>query len=98
MSKFLALGMDLETVVRLSTLTPARAVGHDDVCGRLRVGAPADIAVFRVDEGDFTFEDPQGETRDGRLRLENTHTIAGGVLLDRSRDPLADDPFPLSTI
>ncbi len=98
MSKFLALGMDLETVVRLSTLTPAQAVGQERVCGSLRVGAPADVAVFRVDEGEFTFVDPQGETRNGPLRLENTHTIAGGVLLDRSRDPLADDPFPVSTI
>ena len=98
MSKFLALGMDLETVVRLSTLAPAQAIGYDHVCGQLRVGAPADIAVFRIDEGDFTFVDPQDETRQGTRRLENTHTIAGGVLMDRSRDPLDDDPFPISTI
>ena len=98
MSKFLALGMDMETVVRLSTLIPAQSVGYDHVCGRLSIGAPADIAVFRVDEGNFTFLDPQGEKRDGKQQLENTHTIANGVLLDRSRDPLADEPFPLSTI
>lgn len=98
MSKFLALGMDLETVVRLSTLSPARAIGYDHLCGRLCVGAPADIAVFGIEEGRFTFVDPQDETREGRQQIENTHTIAGGVLLDRSRDPLADDPFPISTI
>ena len=98
MSKFLALGMDMETVVRLSTLIPAQSVGYDHVCGRLSIGAPADIAVFRVDEGNFTFLDPQGEKRDGKQQLGNTHTIANGVLLDRSRDPLADEPFPLSTI
>lgn len=98
MSKFLALGMDLETVVRLSTLAPAQAVGYEHECGQLRIGAPADIAVFRIDHGEFTFEDPQGVTRNGTQRLENTHTIAGGVLMDRSRDPLDDDPFPISTI
>lgn len=98
MSKFLALGMDLETVVRRSTLTPAQAVGYDHLCGRLSVGAPADIAVFRVDTGNFTFVDPQGVERAGTQQLENTLTIANGAVLDRSRDPLADKPFPMDTI
>ena len=98
MSKFLALGIDIETVVRLSTLTPAQAVNRDHLCGRLSVGAPADIAVFGIDTGHVTFQDPQGEERDGTARVENTHTIAQGVLLDRSRDPLDDKPFPMDTI
>ncbi len=98
MSKFLALGMDMETVVGLSTLTPAQAVNQDHLCGRLSVGAPADIAVFRVDTDRVTFKDPQDVEVAGTQQLENTHTIADGVLLDRSRDPLADEPFPLSTI
>ncbi len=98
MSKFLALGMDMETVVRLSTLTPAQAVNQDHLCGKLSVGAPADIAVFRVDTGRVTFKDPQDVEIAGTQQLENTHTIANGVLLDRSRDPLDDEPFPLSTI
>ena len=91
-------GMDIETVVRLSTLAPAQSIRRDHLCGRLSVGAPADIAVFRVNSGQFTFEDPQGEERDGAAWVENTHTVAGGVLLDRSRDPLADRPFPMDTI
>ena len=98
MSKFLALGMDMETVVRLSTLTPAQAVNQDHLCGKLSVGAPADIAVFSVDTDRVTFKDPQDVEIAGTQQLENTHTIANGVLLDRSRDPLADEPFPLSTI
>ena len=98
MSKFLALGMDIETVVRLSTLTPAQAVGRDHLCGRLSVGAPADIAVFRIESGQFTFVDPQGDEREGSQKVENVHTIANGVLLDRSRDPLSDKPFPMDTI
>ena len=98
MSKFLALGMEMETVVRLSTLTPARAVNQDHLCGKLSVGAPADIAVFRVDTDRVTFKDPQDVEVAGTQQLENTHTIAKGILLDRSRDPLADEPFPLSTI
>jgi dihydroorotase len=98
MSKFLAMGMDIETVVRLSTLAPAQSVHHDHLFGKLAVGAQADIAVFRVAEGHFSFEDPQDVRREGTQQLENTHTIANGVLLDRSRDPLDDDPFPLSVI
>lgn len=98
MSKFLALGMDIETVVRLSTYAPAQSIGRDHLCGRLSVGSPADIAVFGVNTGHATFQDPQGEEREGTVRIENTHTIANGVLLDRSRDPLGDKPFPMDTI
>ena len=84
--------------MRLSTLTPAQAVNQDHLCGKLSVGAPADIAVFSVDTDRVTFKDPQDVEIAGTQQLENTHTIAKGILLDRSRDPLADEPFPLSTI
>ena len=44
MSKFLAMGLPLEEVIRASTSTPAKAIGWGDRLGRLRVGAEQGLA------------------------------------------------------
>src|SRR5215471_3735368 len=46
MDKFLALGLSLEDVIRLSTWNPAREIRHEEL-GNLSAGATADIAVLR---------------------------------------------------
>ncbi len=43
-------------MIERATVRPARAMGRPDL-GTLRVGAPADVALFRLEEGDFTFYD-----------------------------------------
>jgi dihydroorotase len=63
MSKFLALGLSLEDVVRRSTWNPARQIQHQEL-GHLSVGAPADVAVLRLEKGRFGFVDAFG----GRMR------------------------------
>ena len=63
MSKFLALGMPLDDVVRLSTWNPAREIKQEGL-GHLSVGAGADVAVLRLENGNFGFVDSFG----GRLR------------------------------
>lgn len=45
MSKFLAMGMPMKEVVRLSTAAPAAWIGRPDL-GTLTPGAPADVAVL----------------------------------------------------
>ncbi len=57
MSKFLALGFPLAEVVRLSTQTAAEWIGLKGEVGTLRKGARGDVAVFRMREGRFAFED-----------------------------------------
>src|SRR5579871_1903869 len=54
MSKFLNIGMPLDEVILRSTWTPAREIRHEEL-GNLSVGAAADIAVLRVEEGHFGF-------------------------------------------
>ncbi|HET9223163.1 MAG TPA: amidohydrolase/deacetylase family metallohydrolase [Roseiflexaceae bacterium] len=88
MSKFLALGMSFEEVVRAATARPAAAIGLADL-GTLRPGAPADVALFRIHEGHFTFYDVHMNKREGTQLIRNTLTIAGGRPL-----PLAPDPAP----
>jgi dihydroorotase len=82
LSKFLALGMSLPAVVERATSRPARAIGRPDL-GTLRPGSPADLAVFRLESGPFSFHDVFMVERSGHQRLVNTATIRGGRRLER---------------
>jgi dihydroorotase len=83
MAKFLALGMSLDDVIERTTIRPARLMGQRDL-GTLMVGRPADVAVFRLREGDVTFYDAQMGARRGRVQLDNTLTLVGGRRLTRT--------------
>lgn len=83
LSKFLNLGVPLLEVVRCATVNPARIIGRVDGLGTLRVGAPADVAVLELQEGDFSFVDSYGDRLAGRQRLVAVHTIRGGRLWGR---------------
>jgi dihydroorotase len=87
LSKFLALGMPLEEVVRRATAEPAKAIGRPDELGTLRVGAPADIAVFDLEEGDLEFADVRGQRVRGRQRLTDVMTFRAGHEMARDGDP-----------
>src|SRR6185436_10798633 len=64
MSKFLAMGMSVDDVVARATWNAAKAI-HQDALGHLSVGAPADIAVLRLEKGRFGFVDSFGARMDG---------------------------------
>ena len=82
MSKFLALGVPLDDVVRRATWNPAREVKQDSL-GHLTVGATADIAVLRVEHGRFGFVDSYGARLHGSTRLVCELTLrAGDVVYD----------------
>lgn len=82
LSKFLALGMSLHDVIERATARPARAIGRPDL-GSLRPGSAADVAVFRLESGQFTFHDVFLVERTGLQRLVNTATIRGGRRLEQ---------------
>ena len=54
MSKFLALGMDVEQVVTANTWNAAKVIKQEQL-GHLSVGAVADVAVLRVEKGTSAF-------------------------------------------
>ncbi len=91
LSKFLALGVSLEDVIRAATVRPAQVMGMADHIGSLRVGAPADVAVFQILEGTFSFYDVHMNRRNGRQLLRNTMTIVNGREMTRQPD---DPPAP----
>ena len=90
LSKFLALGMSLPQVIEAATAKPAAAMGMAGGVGSLRPGAAADVALFRLIEGDFTFYDVDMKPYPGRQLLRNTLTIiAGRELATGPEDPRA---------
>jgi len=86
LSKFLALGMPLEAVIRASTARPAEVMGLAGEVGTLRPGAYADIALFKLLDGDYTFYDVFMNARTGKHLLCNTLTVLGGQPMARLPD------------
>jgi len=79
MGKLIACGMSLEQAVAAATITPSKTLNLQT--GTLQKGAPADIAVFTVQEGRFALVDVQGAVRHAPLRLHNEATYLAGKLL-----------------
>lgn len=89
LSKFLNLGMSLPDVIDRATARPARAIRRSDLA-TLKPGAPADVAVFDLEEGTYTFHDVFMSARSGKVRLVNRATIrAGKPMPPQPPQPLA---------
>ena len=82
LSKFLTLDLSIDEAIARATTCPANAIGRPDL-GTLRVGSPADLALFRLEEGEHAFYDCDMHPIKGALRLVNTATYVGGALLPR---------------
>jgi dihydroorotase len=79
MSKLLGYGMSVADVVACATVNAARTFEVFRDRGTLNVGAPADIAVLELREGDFEFVDNYENTIKGAQRLFPSETVLGGV-------------------
>jgi dihydroorotase len=84
MSKFLMLGMTVDQVVACATVNPARVFPLFNDRGTLNVGAPADVAILELREGQFEFLDNYNNTRTGRQRLFPSDTVLGGRRIPRT--------------
>jgi dihydroorotase len=80
MSKFLALGMPLDAVIERSTWNPAREIKREEL-GHLSVGAPADVAVLRLETGEFGFIDMFGARLRGTQKLTCEMTLRDGKIV-----------------
>jgi dihydroorotase len=90
MAKLRASGMPLEDVVAAATATPAAALRLPGGVGTLAVGAPADVAVFAVEEGPFAVVDAHGQVRQAPERLRGVATYVAG----RPLPPSLPEPPP----
>jgi dihydroorotase len=78
MSKFLMFGMPLAQAVACASTQAARVFPIFEDRGTLNVGAPADIALMELREGNFEFLDNYEGTRTGRQRLFPFATVLNG--------------------
>ena len=84
MSKFLAMGVPLDDIIRRSTVNPAAEIHHPEL-GTLTVGKDADIAVLDLAKGHFSYIDCGVARLDGTAQLTARMTIrAGRILYDPS--------------
>jgi len=68
MSKLLNIGLPLDELIFRSTVTPAREIGHPEL-GTLSAGSEADIALLKLESGQFSFTDC------GRARFTGSHRL-----------------------
>lgn len=80
LSKFMAMGVPLTDVIHRATWAPAQVISRPDL-GHLSVGAEADIAVFKMQEGDFGFLDVRGKRIKGTKKLEAELTLRAGRIV-----------------
>jgi dihydroorotase len=78
MSKFLNLNVPFDDLIRMTTWTPANAIKRPQL-GNLDIGAEADIAVLRIDKGQYGFLDSAG------ARYQGTQMIVGEMTLRNGR-------------
>jgi dihydroorotase len=84
LSKFLGTGMSLSEVLAGATVNPARLFPTFADRGTLNVGAPADVAILELRQGDFEFLDNYGNTRKGTARLFPRATVLAGKRVPRA--------------
>jgi dihydroorotase len=89
MSKVMAMGVPFEDVVRMSTWNPAKQIKREDL-GHLTVGAPADVAVLRIAQGQFGYADPAGGRLASTQRLECELTVRDGKVVYDLNGLIAD--------
>lgn len=77
-SKFLYLGLSLNEALSKVTLTPAKLLGIDEELGNLRKGSIADVSIFKLKKGNFSFLDTVGKTVVGNRLLKPAAVVKGG--------------------
>jgi dihydroorotase len=80
MSKFLCLGVPLDDVIRRTTVNPAQMIGRPEL-GNLSVGSTADIAVFEMMKGKFSYRGTGGGKMVGDKKLQCVMTLFGGEIV-----------------
>lgn len=75
MSKMLLLGMSLEEIIFRVTMMPVKMLGLTDKSVEIKEGELADLTVFRVKHGKFSFTDSYKQTIAAEKRISPVLTI-----------------------
>lgn len=96
MTKFLAMGMDLNNIIKASTWNPAQIIKREDL-GHLSQGAEADVAILSIRTGKFGLYDYKGYKIEGDKKFECEMTIRAGKIvydLNGIANPVIAPPSP----
>jgi dihydroorotase len=80
MSKLLVIGMPWREIVLRSTWMPAQVIHHPEL-GHLSTGSPADVAVWKIAEGEFGYADTSGGKLEGKQRVNCEMTLKDGAIV-----------------
>ena len=80
MNKFLAMGMNLQSVINASTWKPAQIIKREEL-GHLSVGSEADVAILNMRSGKFGLFDYTGYKLETDKKLECEMTIRAGRIV-----------------
>jgi dihydroorotase len=84
MSKLIMFGMPLNQIIAAATVNAARCFPAFDDRGTLNIGAPADVAIMELREGDFEFLDNYKGKRSGHQRLFPSEVVLNGKRVQRA--------------
>jgi dihydroorotase len=84
MSKLLGYGMSVPEAIACATVNAARTFEVFRDRGTLNVGAPADVAILELREGEFEFVDNYENKITGRQRLFPSETVLAGARVPRA--------------
>ena len=80
MSKFLNIGLNIQEVVQTSTWNPAQIIKRPDL-GHLSVGGIADVAILKIERGNFGFVDVRGWRLNGDKKIVCELTLREGEVV-----------------
>jgi dihydroorotase len=81
MSKLLYLGMSFDEVLKCTTSNPAKVIQRIPGLGRIEVGAPADLTLLAIEEGEFQLVDSQKNAVAAKQRIVSRLTLCRGKRL-----------------
>jgi dihydroorotase len=81
MSKLLHLGMSFDEVLKRTTINPAKVINRIQGLGSIEVGAPADLALLAIEDGEFQLVDSQKNAVTAKQRIVSRLTICRGKRL-----------------
>ncbi|MGH9681870.1 MAG: hypothetical protein ACRD4Y_18140, partial [Candidatus Acidiferrales bacterium] len=77
-NKIIAIGVPVEKAIGMVTANASRMFDYGAEIGVLRPGSEADVSIFELRDGNFTFEDSDGKTRTGNKLLVNKMAVRAG--------------------
>lgn len=80
MSKLINIGLTMEEIIAASTWKPAQVINRKEL-GHLSVGAAADVALLKIEKGNFGYYDVKQKRMSGDKRIVCELTLLDGAVV-----------------